>query len=172
MEKNDNIFVKLQIEKDNQSGGLTLGIYFDKTAPNFTIEKEGMNWSPTSEELDFIIETFEMVSNKKGQFHNQSNTHKNFSTNYSSHKEKYEPPVVKSELNRVEVEPITPHNHVTENPTPPEKSEERIFVQANEATIDEALKRKKAEQTNQFPTDSDEKFVIDKVLKDKIKQKK
>ena len=50
-------------------------------------------------------------------------------------------------------------------------NEERIFVQANDELIDEALKRQKAEQENQLTTGSDDKIIIDKVLRDRIKKK-
>jgi len=172
MEKKDNIFVKLQIEKDYQSGGLTLGIYFDKNAPNFTIEKDGMNWSPTPEELEFIVETFDLVSNRKDHDKTHSTINKNIETNYHTNKETFEPPVIKTELNKVEDEPLTPHTEILEDSNTSEKNEEQIFIQANDTTIEEALKRKKAEQTDIFTGEVDEKIIIDKVLKDKIKNKK
>ena len=40
MKKSDNIFLKLQIEKDASSGDLILNIHFDKDTPNLFTEKE------------------------------------------------------------------------------------------------------------------------------------
>jgi len=172
MEKKDNIYVKLQIEKDFESGGLTLGIYFDKNAPNFSIEKDGMNWSPTPEELDFIVETFDILSNRIEHHKTHGTNFNKNETNYQTHKETFNPPVVKTELNKVEDEPMTPHTEILEDPHTSDKNEEKIFVQANESTIDEAIKRQKDEQIDTFTPDVDEKVIIDKVLKDKIKGKK
>ncbi len=63
----ENVFVKLQIEKSPQSGGLILTISFDRNAPNFSIDKDIISWSPTFDELDFVIETFEIISKKRNQ---------------------------------------------------------------------------------------------------------
>ena len=52
MSKNDNIFVKLQIERNDQSGGLTLGIYFDKNP----VDPNNLSPSlPDSDRLGFSI---------------------------------------------------------------------------------------------------------------------
>jgi len=173
MVKNDNIYVKLQIEKDNQSGGLTLGIYFDKNAPNFTIEKSGMNWSPTLEELEFIFETFDLVSSKKDKnfFHNPKTKHNTHNSN--SENDSFELPGNELEKD-MEVEPITstPMGNNDQNFLDNvDKEEERIFVQADEKLIDEALKRKQAEQDEQFSTNSNDKSKLDRVLRDRIKKK-
>ena len=172
MEKKDNIYVKLQIEKDFESGGLTLGIYFDKNAPNFSIEKDGMNWSPTPEELDFIVETFDILSSRIEHHKTRNANFKKYETNYNTSKETFDPSVVKNDLNEVEDEPMTPQSEILEDQHTSDKTEEKIFVQANESTIDEAIKRQKDEQIDTFTPDVDEKVIIDKVLKDKIKSKK
>ena len=177
MDKNDNIFVKLQIEKDNQSGGLTLGIYFDRNAPNFSTEKNTVSWSPTLEEIDFITETFEMISNCKGQYRQRDDNIKNNETPFHSQKRTEEPPTVKTESKIAEFQPFDTNEDAAEENTFPsstesEEIEEKIFVQANEETIEEASKRKKGESFEEFVVDADEKTIIDKVLKEKIKNKK
>jgi len=176
MDKNENIYVKLQIEKDNQSGGLTLGIYFDRNAPNFSTEKNTVSWSPTLEEIDFITETFEMISNCKSQYRQRDDNIKNNETPFHSQKRTEEPPTVKTESKIAEFEPFNTDGDAKENTFPPstvsEETEEKIFVQANEETIEEASKRKKGESVEEFIVDADEKTIIDKVLKEKIKNKK
>jgi hypothetical protein len=67
MKKTENIYVSLQLEKDQTSGDLLLYIQFDRTAPNFFIDKNDINWCPTIEELDFISEAFKMVAKGKRQ---------------------------------------------------------------------------------------------------------
>jgi len=176
MDKKDNIFVKLQIEKDTQSGGLTLGIYFDRNAPNLSTEKDTISWSPTLEEIDFITETFEMISNCKSQYRQRDDNIKNIKTPFRSQKKIEEPPTVKTESKLDEFKSFETDEDAEETTfqpsTKPEDTEEKIFVQENEETIDEVLTRKKGEPVEEFVTDADEKTIIDKVLKSKIKNKK
>lgn len=176
MDKKDNIFVKLQIEKDNQSGDLTLGIYFDRNAPNFSTEKDTVNWSPTLEEIDFITETFEMISNSKSKYRKHDDNIKNIETPFHSQKKMEELPTEKTESKIDEFEQFDTNDDAEENTFQPntetEDTEEKIFVQANEVTIDEASTRKKGEPVEEIVDDADEKTIIDKVLKSKIKNKK
>ncbi len=65
MKKPENIFVSLQLRKDQTSGGLLLDIHFNKEAPNFSIDQETATWCPTIEELDFIGEVFDMIAKGK-----------------------------------------------------------------------------------------------------------
>jgi len=65
MKKNENIFVKLQIEKNIDSGKLALNVHFDSDTPNFYADKNAINWYPTPEELDFVNEAFELLSKHK-----------------------------------------------------------------------------------------------------------
>ena len=67
MDRDDNVFIKLQIEKSQHAGGLMLTINFDKNAPNFSMDEDMIRWGPTFEELDFIIETFEIISKRKNK---------------------------------------------------------------------------------------------------------
>ena len=69
MNTTDSVFIKIQIEKSKHSGDLLLNINFDKDAPNFLINNDTICWSPTLEELDFVFETFEVISKNKNQDH-------------------------------------------------------------------------------------------------------
>ncbi len=69
MKKNENINVKLQVEKYRNSGKLTLNVHFDKDTPNFYTDKNVLSWSPTLEEIDFFNEAFEMISKCKSYKH-------------------------------------------------------------------------------------------------------
>lgn len=67
MKKPENIFVSLQLRKDQATGSLLLDIHFNNEAPNFTMDQDNISWSPTIEELDFIGEVFDLVAkNKRG----------------------------------------------------------------------------------------------------------
>ena len=65
MEYNDEVYIKIQIEKRKNSGNLTMNIHFNKEAPNFLMNSNEVNWYPTSNEIDFVNEAFEMISNHK-----------------------------------------------------------------------------------------------------------
>ena len=65
MEKNKNVFIKFQLEKDDKSGELMLTLNFDKNAPNFSTDKDNILWTPTFEEINFFFETFDIINKKK-----------------------------------------------------------------------------------------------------------
>jgi hypothetical protein len=150
-----------------------LGIHFDKTAPNFKTEKDILNWSPTSEEIKFIIETFDLFSHRLSKNHDYKLDKK---TSNQSGKKEEEPPVENIEPDLDVVEPLKAEQKPEENAPNPDKtteeSDEKIFVQAREETIDEALTRNKGEPAEEFMVEADEKTIIDKVLKQKLKNKK
>ena len=65
MKRPDNIYVSLQLDKDQDSGELVLNIHFDKNAPNFFTDKGTICWYPTTEELDFVSEAFDAIARGK-----------------------------------------------------------------------------------------------------------
>ena len=64
MEKKENLFIKVQLEKEQHTGELILNIYFDKNAPNFFLTNDIISWYPTIDEIDFINETSSLLSKK------------------------------------------------------------------------------------------------------------
>ncbi|MCK4332976.1 MAG: hypothetical protein KAV40_05290 [Thermoplasmatales archaeon] len=76
MKKNENIHVKLQIGKDENSGELILNIRFDKDTPNFFTDKDVISWCPTIEEINFVNEAFEMISKRKSHKQKKMNEDK------------------------------------------------------------------------------------------------
>jgi hypothetical protein len=67
MKKPENIYVSLQLNKDDASGELVLNIQFNQDAPNFFNDKNTVSWCPTNEELDFVSEAFGMLAQGKRQ---------------------------------------------------------------------------------------------------------
>lgn len=65
MEPKENLFIKVQLEKEHQTGKLMINIYFDKNAPNFYYNNETISWYPTMDELSFINETFTLLNQHK-----------------------------------------------------------------------------------------------------------
>ena len=61
MEKNKQIFIKIQIEKDPETDQLMLKAKFDADAPNIVQDNYGISWIPTPAELEFINEAFGMI---------------------------------------------------------------------------------------------------------------
>lgn len=66
--KNQNIYVSLRLKKDKEDGSIALNTTFDKNAPNFVTFKHMISWSPTNEEMDFITESFNMITKDKSSF--------------------------------------------------------------------------------------------------------
>lgn len=71
MKKTENISVSLQLVKDETTQELCLNIEFDQEASNFFRDKNSISWCPTIEELDFISEAFQMITNAKHQRNNR-----------------------------------------------------------------------------------------------------
>ena len=74
MKKNENIHIKLGLEKNFTTGKLQINIQFDTNAPNFTKDKDVHNWSPSYEEWAFANEAFEIVAKGQGYTY-EKNTH-------------------------------------------------------------------------------------------------
>ena len=65
MDKPNKIFIKIQLEKDEETGKLLLKTRFDLEAPNFFQDKNEISWSPTREEIQFMDEAFELMPQNK-----------------------------------------------------------------------------------------------------------
>ena len=65
MNNYENIYIKIEINKDPSTGQINLIARFDPNAPNFIKDENGFWWIPTSEERKFINESFEMIQRKR-----------------------------------------------------------------------------------------------------------
>ena len=171
MPKNENIFVRLQIEKDLQTKALALNVRFEKDAPNFSIDEYGICWLPTLEEIDFIVEAFGMLSQNKS-FNTKCSDEVTNKKPLPHPTPKTEEPV-HSPYEKIAVTASTTTESTTESAYEyhPKQSNnmEKIFVQADEHTIDEALKRRKVEEED-YVANPNDRSVLDKVLKQKKKK--
>ena len=174
MEKNKNVFIKFQLEKDNHSGELMLTLNFDKNAPNFSTDNDQLLWTPTFEEINFFLETYNIV-NKKKTLVEKCDEIKNTTP----------PPVQDIEVPEVTINPTeeleqfepvkqeTPPDVKEEEYTPEtEKKEDdkEIFVQADEEKFDEALKKRGVDVGEGLLLDQEDKNIIDKMLKKREKK--
>ena len=170
MKKNENIYISLELQKDLESKGLLLSVQFDRNAPNFLQENEMFNWIPTRDELDFISEAFELIGNNTVPAKKKEETH---DTEISSD---MDAPAYSHRSSELRIAPL-PNNMTIEVTEGLESShvknrldEEKIFIQADERKIDEILKRKKNASKHQYADDSDDKAIIDKMIKQKKKK--
>ena len=61
MVKDNEINIKLEVCRDNNSGKLTILAHFNEDAPNIFKEKGEYFWMPTTEEKDLLNEAFELI---------------------------------------------------------------------------------------------------------------
>jgi len=178
----ENVFVKLQIEKSQHSGGLILTINFDINAPNFSIDKDIITWSPTFDELDFVMDTFEIISKKRNQENTCEEEIKDVSHHLPLDNKKEESSGESSERKIATFKPLNGDFGATRDSSDffsdKKADEKEVFVQVDGKTIDEALKRKGVELKKKsvgvgeaLILDEEDKNIIDKMLKKREKNK-
>ena len=166
----DDIYVKLQLEKKSKSKSIGLRVQFDTDAPNFSSNKNEITWSPTPEEIDFIVQSFQMLSEKQ---YSSSPSYQHTEQKTQTAPIDYEnlQPLASPKAKNAAVEPM----EITEDELPtketPKNEEDQLFIQADELTIDEVIKRKSNEYKEELASKSNQKAVIDKVLKQRSKKR-
>ena len=76
MSNNRRLDIKLQMEKDPDSGNILLDICFNKNAPNISFTDEAIFWNPTSEEMNFVNEIFTLMKqSSKSRLTNKTWSH-------------------------------------------------------------------------------------------------
>ncbi len=63
MSKDDNVYVKLELNKNKNSGKIDIVARFNNKAPNITVENNEYFWMPTIEEKNFLNEAFNLFPN-------------------------------------------------------------------------------------------------------------
>ena len=134
MGKDDNIYVKL-----------VLDVHFDKNAPNFHMDKDMISWCPTVEEIGFINDSIQKISQ---HYWNATDATKS-----------YTPPSTKTDYTQTPTSTTStpsPSTQTTPNtPTPkftpptPTTDKDKTTQQAStshDSTVDLLLKRKKGEK--------------------------
>ena len=170
MKKNENIFISLQIQKDLESKGLSLSVQFDKNAPNFSTENDSISWCPTCDEIDFIAEAFELIGTVKCQEkleeepQNTTTPSEEITMDYSHRSSEIRIAPLEDDM-VIEVTEGLGSSRIRNK-----ENDERIFVQADEKKIDEILKRKKPVAKQDYVTESGEKTLIDRMIKQKKKK--
>ena len=197
MVKNDNINIKLEVCKDKNSGKLSIRAHFDSNAPNFAMDKEGYFWIPTFEEKEFINEAFQLIPMDTSESNKEKmqRIEENLDTKPVTHFPKVEKQKETSIFTKSDFETKDEHleknvfekrediqnkRYETEEEEKEEeepsyyekegrKIEERLIVEADDAAIEAAIKRR-IEDDKSF-VEVDEQTIIDRVLSQKKKGK-
>ena len=136
MGKDDNIYVKL-----------VLDVHFDKNAPNFHMDKDMISWCPTVEEIGFINDSIQKISQ---HYWNATDATKIISTPTSA--SEFPPaPTPTSHFatpSNSSTAQTTPLPKFTPPPIPPTEKEKMTqpATSGRESTVDLLLKRKKGEK--------------------------
>jgi hypothetical protein len=110
MQRNENIFIKLGLEKNFSTGKLSINIQFDPSSPNFCKDKETYSWCPTEEEWALFNEAFELIQKahlshfsetKKERRDNTSNNPMENSENKPRYSDKVDEYVVKADEHEI-----------------------------------------------------------------------
>jgi hypothetical protein len=162
MLKNKNIFISLQIEKNLENDALVLNIHFNSNAPNFSIENDVIYWNPTFDEINFVSEIVNLLTNQayKGMMEEPS------AQVELEDEQPSVPQTPQSEDSNLEKEndsDMAPRLSKTEK-------DEKIFIQADEKKIDEIIQRKKAGFGEEYVIESTDKSRLDRMLKQKKKK--
>ncbi len=171
MKKNENISISLQIQRDKESNEMLLSVKFHKDAENFSINDDNIIWYPTSDEIDFIADAFQLIEGSKEK--TKTTEERTPATRPSEDVTTTEPTAHPSEIR---IPPLPEDPIIDINATPevihPNNNEidEKIFVQADDKKIDEVLKRKKSGIDEEYIIESGEKTIIDRMLKQKKKK--
>lgn len=192
--KEENVFIKIQIEKNHVSKNFKLSVHFDENAPNFLTQANQMYWTPTSEEMKFLIEMYEIIFKNNTENTNNFTSEKQLydplldkkNDDFSDHKDqqsnevylqKEKPDIFSNDASDFQARDTQHQEELFESPqekTSDKQSEESsddkdVFVQINDNAIDTLLKKKHQEKQDSFSYEED-KRSIDALLK-KSKQK-
>ena len=161
MGKQNNIYVKIQLEKNDLTGNLILRTQFDANAPNFLQDDNQISWCPTTEELEFLNEAFNLLSKNQRKKSSQNNN------DDLSLVEETIDTITKEEKND-SVQHNFDHSTEPQAPASPLKADAAgIIVTSDSKALDEIIKRK--QNGEGVMIEADEETIVDKVLKQKKK---
>jgi len=170
MVKSENVYISVQIQKDMETKAIFFSVEFDKNAPNLSVENETVSWCPTSDELNFLTEAFELIGSNAVPVKEKEVTHeieappKTEEVDYSHRSSQIRIAPLPNDVDMELSEELEASNMKNRD------DEEKIFIQADEKKIDEILKRKKHLIKDDYITDSNQKTVIERMTKQKKKK--
>ncbi len=104
--ENKETYIQLHVESDQSFKELLLDIYFDKNAPNFFTNEENMRWRPTNDEMDSILEAFDILSQSSVSLEKKiDKLSKEFY--FNPEKIEVEPPTSDPEQKEIDISPMS-----------------------------------------------------------------
>jgi hypothetical protein len=180
MKRNENIYIALEILKDTEAKELALSVQFDRNAPNF-LEKNGLiSWCPTCDELDFITEAFALMGGNHLRFPKKEQESEEEEEGGLEQEEEPSSQVEQSNYSHrsseIRIAPLP--NNLTLDETSEQRplnrkdrdDEEKVFIQADEKKIDEILERKKQMAREHYAQDTEDKAIVERMMKQKKKK--
>ena len=164
MTKQGNIYVKIQLEKDDRSGELVIKTQFDPNAPNFIYDKNEISWYPTSEEIEFINDALQLMAK-----HGIKDMHSVKKERPLSSPEEETGEAIETETTDLASEA---EGHETQHPAEPPKMKADaagIIVASDPKAVEEIIKKKQSGEG--VIVEVDEETIVDRVLKQKKRGK-
>jgi hypothetical protein len=195
MAKEDNVFIKIQIEKNHVSKNFKLSVHFDENAPNFLSQANQMYWAPTSEEMKFLMDMYDIIlknnTGGKNSFASEKEIHDPFvdtaehdsseriqHVSQSNYRQKEKDDIFSEVETDYTTADVTNEEQLSESikekpmdeqiKQPSEDKE--IFVQINDHAIDDIIQKKNHDAKQDILSYEEDKRSIDALLK-KSKQK-
>jgi len=104
--ENKETYIQLHVESDQSFKELLLDIYFDENAPNFFTNENKMRWRPTADEMDSILEAFDILSQSSVSLEKKiDKLSKEFY--FNPEEIEVEPPTSDSEQKEVDINPMS-----------------------------------------------------------------
>ncbi len=104
--ENKEAYIQLHVESDQSFKDLLLDIYFDKNAPNFFTNENKMRWRPTADEMDSILEAFDILSQSSVSLEKKiDKLSKEFY--FNPEKIEVEPPTSDSKQEEIDISPMS-----------------------------------------------------------------
>ena len=178
-----NIHVKVELDRNPETKAIQLKTIFDLKAPNVSNDKKNFTWEPTSEEISFLFQAFNVFpsSSQKQTFKvtEEPEKNKHVETTDKASSELEEIPDKEEQREPFEEE-VTPNEETPSSETESDKSDEseddefdkkpqdRVLIAADAKTIDEIVKRKRGNGDVTFKEANDDS-ILDKILRQKKK---
>ena len=105
-EENKETYIQLHVESDQSFKELLLDIYFDENAPNLYTNENKIRWRPTADEMDSILEAFDILSQSSVSLEKKiDELSKEFY--FNAEKIVVEPPTSDLEQGEIDISPVS-----------------------------------------------------------------
>jgi len=173
MGEENEIYIKLELCKSNNSDEFAIKIHFDQNAPNLFRNGENYSWMPTLQEINIMNEASNLISSNKIGRPNEKTMDKSHVNKMS-----LEPPVNLEVKNTFDTPPLetsekTKNHEETDNVYEKNYSNNQIIQDENKISVSESDRKtieaalKKHRENNNFLSESDKQKIIERILNQK-----